>query len=160
MGDILAAERWLRHGGDATLSSWGVAEDVIANAPTRLLIEEARHHVSPDVVDWLESLALYFRSRDVVFVHAGIRPGVPLRKQSPVDLMWISQEFTDNDIAHPFMVVHGHTIVEDGPVFRPYRIGIDTGAFHTGRLSALGLEGDKIWPLAVERQNTQAVPRF
>jgi len=76
---------------------------------------------------------------DYLFVHAGLRPGVPLEAQSEADLVWIRAPFLDH--AEPFgkVVVHGHTPGEE-PVTRSNRVGIDTGAVFTGRLTALRLE--------------------
>jgi serine/threonine protein phosphatase 1 len=78
---------------------------------------------------------------DYLLVHAGVRPGVPLDAQDPADLMWIREDFLDSGADHGKVVVHGHTIVR-APEVRRNRIGIDTGAFATGRLTALVLEGE------------------
>ena len=73
-------------------------------------------------------------------VHAGIRPGVPLQEQRASDLLWIRREFTERTEPLGHVVVHGHSISEEVEM-RPNRIGIDTGAFCTGVLTALVLEG-------------------
>jgi len=78
---------------------------------------------------------------DYLFVHAGIRPGLAMELQSPADLLWIRGDFLNSALEHGKIVVHGHTIT-DHPDVRPNRIGIDTGAFATGRLTCLVLEGD------------------
>jgi serine/threonine protein phosphatase 1 len=83
-----------------------------------------------------------FRFGDYVFVHAGIRPGVPLKDQNSKDLRWIREGFLDDRTDHGVMVVHGHTIVEDVQE-HPNRIALDTGAYRTGILSALALEGSE-----------------
>jgi serine/threonine protein phosphatase 1 len=75
-----------------------------------------------------------------VFVHAGMRPGVPLEEQIGQDLMWIRDEFLNSTADFGKLVVHGHTIT-DAPQVLPNRIGIDTGAFYSGKLTALALEG-------------------
>ncbi|MCU0990754.1 MAG: hypothetical protein MUE63_14550, partial [Xanthomonadales bacterium] len=77
---------------------------------------------------------------DYLFVHAGIRPGVPLQEQSDSDLLWIRRDFTASAEAHSHVVVHGHSISEAVEIL-PNRIGIDTGAFYTGVLTCLVLEG-------------------
>jgi serine/threonine protein phosphatase 1 len=77
-----------------------------------------------------------------LFVHAGVRPGVPLDRQAADDLLWIRDEFLNSMTDHGKVVVHGHSISEE-PVLRPNRVGIDTGAFATGRLTCLILEGNK-----------------
>jgi serine/threonine protein phosphatase 1 len=75
-----------------------------------------------------------------LFVHAGIRPGRPFERQDPHDLMWIRDEFLYSAADHGKVVVHGHTIAEE-PQLLDNRIGIDTGAYATGRLTCLVLEG-------------------
>jgi serine/threonine protein phosphatase 1 len=91
-------------------------------------------------LDFLRNLQRTHREGDYVFVHAGIRPGVALDDQEPDDLLWIREPFLDDDRDHGLVVVHGHTIAERPEVF-DNRIGIDTGAFATGRLTCLVLEG-------------------
>jgi serine/threonine protein phosphatase 1 len=76
-------------------------------------------------------------------VHAGIRPGVALDAQKEDDLIWIRQPFLESNSDHGFVVVHGHTITEE-PEFRPNRIGIDTGAYDSGVLTALAIEGGNV----------------
>ena len=83
---------------------------------------------------------MLFRS-DYLFVHAGIRPGVALEDQSEQDLIWIRDEFTGSDADFGAIVVHGHSIRAE-PEIKPNRIGIDTGAWRSNRLTALVLEGD------------------
>ena len=149
-GDLTAAQAWLDYGGVATLRSWGVPERVLSDAALPVLMWEARRLVTPQVRSWIARLKLYVRSGNVLFVHAGIRPGVPLRKQDALDLMWIRQEFLGDDRPRSFLVVHGHSIFEQGPDVGAYRIGIDTGAYRTGRLTALGLEAGDPWSLDSE----------
>ena len=147
-GDLAAAEMWIKFGGDATLISWGVESDLIEKASTPVIMFRARQCIPPDVLQWMRRLRLYIQSGNVLFVHAGLRSGVPLRKQDPQDLMWIRHESIDDTIHHPLLVVHGHTIWEDGPHVQANHIGIDTGAYRTGRLTALGFEGGSVWSLA------------
>ena len=147
-GDLDAAEMWIKFGGDATLMSWGVASELIAEGPIRMIMFSARQHIPHDVRKWLSRLKLYVQSGNVLFVHAGLRSGVPLRKQDPLDLMWIRHESVADATCHPFLVVHGHTIREDGPHVQGNHIGIDTGAYRTGKLTALGFEGGSVWSLA------------
>lgn len=78
---------------------------------------------------------------DLVFVHAGIRPGVPLSDQNDQDLLWIRKPFIDSGPQLPVVVVHGHTPVNK-PFFGNGRIGIDTGAFATGNLTVLKIAGN------------------
>jgi serine/threonine protein phosphatase 1 len=88
---------------------------------------------------FFKTLELSLSVGDYLFVHAGLRPGVPLSAQGESDLIWIRGPFLDHAGSFDQIVVHGHT-PGDEPVVRPNRIGIDTGAFFTGRLTALRLE--------------------
>ncbi len=80
---------------------------------------------------------------DFAFVHAGVRTGVPLADQTEDDLLWIREGFLDNDKAHERIIVHGHTWTSERPIVHPHRVGIDTGAYETGVLTALRLEDGK-----------------
>ena len=90
--------------------------------------------------DWLEGLPLTAQRGSYLFVHAGVRPGIPLKEQQADDLLWIRRPFLTRAHGLPYTVVHGHTFRSDYSITRlPYRIGIDTGAFVSGRLTALAL---------------------
>ncbi len=140
----LAGERgvlsaWLGGGGAETLASYGIPlpaepydEEEVAAALRAAVPRPIRH--------WLAALPLTARSGDYFFCHAGVRPGVPLKRQSAQDLLWIRREFLSDDSDHGAVVVHGHSIASDVE-WRDNRIGIDTGAYRTGRLTALYLEG-------------------
>lgn len=147
-GSFDALHDWLEMGGAATLRSFGLDIELLRTKGPVAIRHAARKSVSKDVLAWIRRLPLTFRSGDVLFVHAGIRPGVDLSRQLPEDLLWIGDEFTQSELAHPVLVVHGHTIVENGPQVRSNRIGLDTGAYRTGRLTAAGFEGDDIWFLS------------
>ena len=134
---------WLDFGGAATLESYGIAppredEDCLDFAAR---LTEA---VGRDTLDWLSGLPLSVRSGGYLFVHAGIRPRVPLAKQSREDLLWIRKPFLDSRWDHGMAIVHGHSISDEIDI-AANRIGIDTGAYATGRLTALGLAGEEIW---------------
>jgi serine/threonine protein phosphatase 1 len=91
--------------------------------------------------DWLMSLPLIAKRGNHLLVHAGIRPGVPLHQQRPEDLLWIRAPFLKQPHGLPFKVIHGHTFRKDYRVTTlPHRIGIDTGAFISGKLTALTLD--------------------
>lgn len=144
MDDPLLAQVWIMNGGGATLASYGVEYGHLSGRPLGLDdLEELRHRFVEALPgshrDFLENLALYHTEGDYLFVHAGIRPGVPVEEQNEEDLVWIRDEFLDSAADHGKVVVHGHTIEWD-PVVRPNRIGIDTGAFASGTLTALTLE--------------------
>lgn len=143
-GDRSALEAWIDFGGDATLRSFGARDDDIWPADTRKLVDNVRRIIPPAVVDWLESLPVTYRAGSYLFVHAGIKPGVALTKQHENDLLWVRDEFTSSTADHGAIVVHGHTISARVCV-EPNRIGVDTGAYRTGRLSAVALEGGDHW---------------
>ena len=87
-----------------------------------------------------DSLELTHEEGDYLFVHAGVRPGIPLGAQDPRDLIWIRGDFLYSTADHGKVVVHGHTPMDE-PQFLPNRIGIDTGAVYGGQLTALALQG-------------------
>ena len=96
--------------------------------------------VARDHQDWLETLPLTAIRGDYLFVHAGVRPEVPFEEQQADDLLWIRRPFLTRNHGLPYTVVHGHTFRSDYSITRlPHRIGIDTGAFLSGRLTALQL---------------------
>ena len=93
---------------------------------------------------WLEGLPLTAQRGSYLFVHAGVGPGGPFEGQKADDLLWIRRPFLTRNHGLPYTVVHGHTFRSDYSITRlPHRIGIDTGAFISGRLTAL--------PLSIER---------
>ncbi|MEX2642583.1 MAG: metallophosphoesterase family protein [Acetobacterales bacterium] len=132
-GDRSAATTWLTNGGDATLSSYGIA--AVGNVP-----KEARDRIPAAHMRFLRNLRLTHREGDYLFVHAGVRPGVPLDEQRSSDLLWIREPFLGSKADHGAIVVHGHTPLH-APEEKSNRIGIDTGAFATGMLSCLVLDG-------------------
>jgi serine/threonine protein phosphatase 1 len=111
------------------------------------------------VQEFLESFVDTFRIGSYLFVHAGIRPGVPLPDQKQSDLRWIREPFLENEDDHGFVVVHGHTISDQFDV-RGNRIGLDTGAYRSGILTAMGLEGCDRWFIqtGVDRPRVQESP--
>ncbi|WP_419908136.1 metallophosphoesterase family protein [Hoeflea sp.] len=129
-------QHWMRNGGTATMGSFGL--DPARNGGAKALVEA----VGLERIAFLRRLPLYHATADYLFVHAGIVPGRPIEEQSERDLLWIRDRFLDSDRDHGRLVIHGHTPVAE-PDIRPNRIGIDTGAFMTGRLTAvvLGEEG-------------------
>lgn len=142
LDDARSLDNWLLNGGDATMLSYGVDTERLARlgAPSETWRQAFAAALPEAHLRFFESLKLSVSFGDYLFVHAGVRPGVPLGAQSEADLIWIRAPFLDH--AGPFdkIVVHGHTPGKD-PVTRPNRIGIDTGAVFTGRLTALRLQG-------------------
>ena len=146
-GSIEALRFFLRIGGRATAISYGIAENDYDSLCFDGLSERLLALVPPEHVAFLESFEDQIRIGDYLFVHAGVRPRVPMEEQTGGDLRWIRSEFLDFRGDHGSMVVHGHTITEEVEE-RSNRIGIDTGAFASGRLTALGLEGSQRWYLS------------
>jgi serine/threonine protein phosphatase 1 len=130
---------WMRLGALGTLTSYGVAIPTGAQfAPAK--VHRAFCEVLPRThVLFLRCLRNTFQCGDYLFVHAGIRPGVPLEEQVQDDLVWIRDEFLRSTEDHGCTVVHGHTPVTH-PQICNNRINIDTGAVFTGRLTCLVLE--------------------
>jgi len=137
---------FLRYGGYQTLESYGAPERML-ELPELYRPEELFAFVPAAHRDWLRGLADRVALGDYLFVHAGVRPGVALDVQDPVDLRWIRAPFLDSRADHGATVVHGHSIAPAAEL-RPNRIGIDTGAFASGVLTAVGLEGEARWLLA------------
>jgi serine/threonine protein phosphatase 1 len=136
------AAGWLAWGGRETLTSYGVPLPAGFRPPDpEALRDELRERISERHLEFFRRMPLTHLAGDYLFVHAGIRPGVPLQEQSDSDLLWIRRDFTDSTEAHGQVVVHGHSISEEVE-WLPNRIGIDTGAFYTGVLTCLVLEGE------------------
>lgn len=157
-GSVPAFAFWLDHGGNAALTSWGVSTPFAAEGSFLELMTLAKGKVPREAIDWLADLPLYYRFGNCLFVHAGIRPGVKLGKQKTADLLWIRGEFTEDPRLHPYFIVHGHTIDETGPRLQHGRLGIDTGAYRTGRLTAVGIEGDEHWCFSTGSQQVAPGP--
>lgn len=135
---------WLDWGGMATLMSYGVRvpPDMAPDKRFDHMSKRLRDLLPPEHKDFIEGMPFEHTMGDYLFVHAGVNPQVPLDRQDPFDLTTIRSPFLEWGKPLGKMVVHGHTISTDGPVMLPWRIGIDTGAYATGRLTALVLEGE------------------
>lgn len=131
---------WMSFGGYEFAQSYGVEVGRLATLGSEAAAAAIRAAVPPADFAFVEGFADSFRFGDYLFVHAGIRPGVDLEKQKIADLRWIREDFLESDVTHPFVVVHGHTI-STVPDELPNRIGIDTGAYASGILTAICLEG-------------------
>ncbi len=149
LDDAAAGPLWLANGGDATLASYGVGgwrppldEEALDTLQARL-----REALPPRHEAFLRGLRTNHVEGDYLFVHAGLRPGVPLDRQTEHDLLWIREEFLGSRADHGKIVVHGHSINYQPEEF-VNRIGIDTGAFATGHLTCLVLDGTQRWILA------------
>lgn len=129
---------WAANGGLATLKSYGLDAHFAANGP--MLLRQLREILPETHLAFLRGLKLTMEVGDYFFVHAGVRPGVPLASQAEEDCLFIREKFLRHRGSFGKVVVHGHTPVSEPEVFAN-RIGIDTGSFFSGRLTALRLEG-------------------
>ena len=139
-GDLGALRNWVGFGGAETVESYGVPPVLLLREDWRGYWQSVRAAVPPEHIDFLRGFYDQFALGDYLFVHAGVRPRVSLEKQDPRDLRWIRDEFLLCPDYHGKVVVHGHTVA-DAPELLGNRIGIDTGAYRTGRLTTLRLEG-------------------
>ena len=153
--DPSVGPNWFFNGGDATLYSYGIDSEPAPGegSPARFarLSRELNERLPDAHQAFLRSLRLAHVEGDYYFVHAGVRPGVPLARQSDEDLLWIRDEFLSSKMNFGKIVVHGHTPTIDADV-RSNRIGIDTGAYFSGVLTCLVLEDDR-------RRLIQTAPR-
>ena len=140
--EVSIGRSWMLNGGDATLASYGVDAPHMLSGTARYRQAQAEFDaLLPERhLRFLQGLAVTHIAGDYLFVHAGLRPGVPIDRQERDDLLWIREEFLHSDADFGKMVVHGHSIARE-PVLRPNRIGIDTGAYASDRLTCLVLEG-------------------
>ena len=141
-GDSRFASDWLGFGGRECLESYGVDGRAIAAMNARDAGRAIQNAIPANHTAFLRSFGDTLQVGDYLFVHAGIRPGIPLSRQSQADLRWIRGAFLDDARDHGVVVVHGHTITA-GVDDVGNRIGIDTGAYRSGILTALVLERDQ-----------------
>ncbi|MGE0714183.1 MAG: metallophosphoesterase [Alphaproteobacteria bacterium] len=138
---IEAGPGWLANGGDATLASYGVTPPDPWDADEIEAAQAALRRALPaGHLAFLGGLRLLHQEGGYLFVHAGIRPWVPIDRQVAADLLWIRDPFLRWEAPLGAVVVHGHTITR-APDIRTNRIGIDTGAYASGVLTCLVLEG-------------------
>lgn len=130
----------LRYGGRETLLSYPITAEEYTAATIPETQDLMRRAVPEDDISFLRAMEDMICIGDYLFVHAGIQPGTPLADQKTQDLRWIREPFLSTKADHGAVVVHGHTIAPD-PVLQPNRIGIDTGGYLHGVLTALRLEG-------------------
>lgn len=137
---------WLhpRLGGAETLQSYGVKNP--ADRPLAPVWLDAQAAVPQTHRDFLASLPTSHLRGEVLFVHAGIRPGIPLHQQTEDDLIWIRHDFLDDPRDHGPLIVHGHTAI-DAPTHYGNRVNIDSSAAYGGPLSAIVIEGRDVWQI-------------
>jgi len=143
LSGVTGSSMWLKYGGDTTLASYGVTAP--QNLPFRDLAQYLREELGRKLPEAHRALIgrmrLTFQAGDYLFVHAGVAPGKPLEDQGEEEFLWIRNEFLAVQRACEFVVVHGHTPVTE-PVNMRWRIGVDTGAYETGILTAVRLVED------------------
>ncbi len=147
----MIAPHWFGIGGLATLLSYGLsaAEGGASRDRFNKIRDSLRAAMPSTHRDFLSRLPVMLELGDYLFVHAGIRPGLALERQSREDLLSIRGDFTMSRERHPKRVVHGHS-AQPNPVVLPNRICVDTGAYATGRLTCVVLDGDTTETISVE----------
>ncbi len=135
------ANFWLDNGGRETLISYGIdASNIFAGGNLEQLRRDFRAALPDHHLEFLRALDYRHVEGDYFFVHAGVRPDVALDAQDPFDMMWIRHEFLSSQADFGKIIVHGHSPNFE-PAIKSNRIGIDTGAYYSGRLTALVLQG-------------------
>lgn len=147
-GDPKALRMFCRIGGRETILSYGVDAADYDRMDYDELYQAMQRHVPAEHQAFVERFEDLIVVGDYAFVHAGVRPDTDLAAQRTADLRWIRKSFLEHNGPMEKVIVHGHTISEDLDV-QGYRIGVDTGAYQTGRLTALGLEGTERWTVQV-----------
>jgi len=144
--DPAAAAAWLQFGGVETLASYGVlspeAEDGAAGLDRAR--DELLERMPASHLKLLQGLELMLQVGDCAFVHAGVRPRTALAAHDAQDLLWIRKPFLEAPGPFEKVIVHGHTWISDRPQVFDHRIGVDTGAFATGALTAVRLEDNEL----------------
>jgi serine/threonine protein phosphatase 1 len=146
-GSIEALRFFVRIGGEQTIHSYGIVGDDYLALDFPGLLGRLQAAVPQDHVAFLAAGEDQVEIGDYLFVHAGVRPGVPLTVQRSSDLRWIRDDFLNDTRDHGRFIVHGHTI-SDAPDLQQNRLGIDTGAFRSGTLTVAGFERDQRWLLS------------
>ncbi|WP_170422364.1 metallophosphoesterase family protein [Ruegeria arenilitoris] len=148
-GRLLVGYHWLhpRIGGVETLKSYGVG---VEDGDRIYQVHAQAKQVVPQAhLDFMNNLQPFHLTEDVLFVHAGIRPGIPLDQQDRDDLIWIRDQFLDHRGEYPWLIVHGHSHVP-APEHHGNRVNIDTGAGYGHALTAVVLEGAQCWTLEAQ----------
>ena len=135
--------RWIQLGGLQTLASYGLSQGAL-DATACNAVQQSLHLALPRTHQlFLQCLRNIFCCGDFLFVHAGIRPGIPLNQQANHDLLWIRDDFLMSDQPHGKIVIHGHTPVAH-PEIRHNRINVDTGAWRSGVLTCVAIEASTV----------------
>jgi serine/threonine protein phosphatase 1 len=145
-GDLKALGFFIRIGGRETILSYGISEKEYQDADYQELHTLLTERVPPSHIAFLKSFEDLIVLGDFAFVHAGVKPGQTLADQRTSDLRWIRREFLEHKQGFEKIIVHGHTIADEVEL-RPHRIGLDTGAYSSGKLTAMGFEAGERWVL-------------
>jgi len=141
LSDPIKNSNWLEFGGRQTLVSYGVAPPKSAESRTELHeVRDRFQQAISDHLPFLQSLQRYVQSGDVIFVHAGLDPKLPVDSQTDDALLWGNSSFLEEEGYPNLRVVHGHYDAYE-PVVTDARICVDTGAYYSGRLTAVRLDG-------------------
>lgn len=143
-GDLRSLKFFIKIGGKPTILSYGISEEEYRELSFEELSEKFQALVPKSHYEFIASFEDMIVEGDYCFVHAGVRPKISLLEQKPSDLRWIRNEFIEHDGAFDKMIVHGHTIFDDVQELTN-RISLDTGAFSSGKLSAMGFEAENRW---------------
>ena len=141
--------QWVRYGGDATMMSYGVSPAGIGPQCSELR-KAFRAAIPPSHLEFFKNLQNIYSEGGFVFVHAGVRPGIPLDQQNEDDMLWIREPFLNSIARFGATVVHGHTPTTKLSL-RPNRIGVDTGAYQTGILTCLFVTSDGVTSVDTQR---------
>ena len=155
-GEGELVDSWLRFGGAETLRSYGIEPRDLRRLDEDDTVARIRAAIPDSHRRFLGGFSDSISFGDYLFVHAGVRPGIDLSEQTHSDLRWIREPFLTDSSDHGFVVVHGHTIINRVEV-TSNRIGIDTGAFCTGTLTALAIDGSGRWLIQTGEEGTRRV---
>jgi serine/threonine protein phosphatase 1 len=135
---------WFQVGGMQTLMSYGLSPSPNPDEEEQhALVRELAAAMPPQHLEFLQDLRLTYTCGDFFFVHAGVRPGIPLKEQQEADLLWIRDDFLRSQKPFGKYIVHGHTPVRSAEVLAN-RANIDTGAYATGNLTLLSIQGSRL----------------
>jgi serine/threonine protein phosphatase 1 len=144
LADESCFEDWRRNGGAQTIASYlGYDEAQLATYSQTVQRKALIHVMPPAHLAFFQGLPTHYQCGDYFFVHAGVRPGIDLERQRPLDMLWIREEFLNSKAQFGKFIVHGHTPTSQ-PDIRANRVNIDTMAYLTGNLTCLVLEGDQM----------------
>lgn len=152
LDDLESLRHLLRFGGRETVMSFGMSAADYERADYQTVQTALRAGIDDGLRAFIEGFEDQIRIGDYLFVHAGINPELALEEQTTADTRWIREPFLSWAADHGVVVVHGHTITEQVEI-TPNRIGIDTGAYASGQLTALGLEGPNRWLISAEAED-------